>query len=101
MRRDSCATSSWKGRIRVSWHFASVKSTFTLGRLVSGNNADDVSCIPFAVTDKKQSCARAHAQQQKTLLVTRVILIEELNGKLIIENGLRFIEGNPVKPPSY
>jgi hypothetical protein len=36
------------------------------------------------VADKKKSCSRAHAQQQKALFIIRVIVIEELNGKPIL-----------------
>jgi hypothetical protein len=96
MRKDSYVTSSWKGHTRLSWHFTSVKSTFTLGGLAGRNDADGVTFVWFAVTDQKQSYPRAHGQQQKTFLITRVFFIEELNGKFIIENGLRFFEGNTV-----
>lgn len=35
-----------------------------------------------------------HAQHEEAILFFRMILIEELNGKLIVENGLRFLERN-------
>jgi hypothetical protein len=53
MHRDSGATSSWIDRIRLSSHFTFEKISFTLGSLAGGDDADDVSGIPFAVADKK------------------------------------------------
>ena len=44
------------------------------------------------MADDEQLEMNTHAQQEKTFFVDRVIFIEELNGEIIIENGLRLFE---------
>ena len=39
-----------------------VKRAFTFGSLAGGNDADDMTRFPLAVSDEKQSCSRAHTQ---------------------------------------
>ena len=41
---------------------------------------------------------RAHAQQQKAFFLRRGVIVEELDGKLIVERRLGFLEGNPMLP---
>lgn len=96
MRRGSCATSSWIDRIRLSWSPGSVENAFTLGGLASGNDADDVSGFALAVANKQQSGPRAHAQQQEPLFTCRVVVVEKLHGKFIVEDRLGFLKGHTV-----
>ena len=48
------------------------------------------------MADKQDPRARAHAQQKKSLFIGRVIVVEELDRKLVIEDGLGLLEGNPM-----
>jgi len=70
----------------------SVKHTFTLGCLASRDDSNDVPALPFTVADDEQFGLITHAQQGKAFFIDRVIFIEELNGEIIIENGLRLFE---------
>lgn len=71
LRRVGVPTRLHFGEIVFSFHGSSlpVKRAFTFGSLAGGNDADDVTCFPFAVSDEKQFCSRAHTQQQKTLFI--------------------------------
>ena len=71
---------------------ALIKRAFTLGCLASRDNSNDFPACTFTVADDEQLEMNTHAQQEKTFFVDRVIFIEELNGEIIIENGLRLFE---------
>jgi hypothetical protein len=53
------------------------------------------------VTDDEQSGARTHAQHDEALFVDRVIFIEKLDSKFIVENGSRLFEGDPMPPEIF
>ena len=59
------------GEIVFGFHGYSlpVKRAFTFGSLAGGDDPDDVTYFPFAMSDEKQSCSCTHAQQQKTLFI--------------------------------
>ena len=48
------------------------------------------------MADQQEPGAGAHAQQQKAVFVSRIALIKELDGKVVIKNRLCFFEGNAV-----
>jgi hypothetical protein len=75
------AISSWKDRIQVSCVFTSVEFALTPGGTASRNDPDDFARCTFAMADKKESGAYAHAKQQEPFFSGRVFIVEELNSK--------------------
>ena len=50
------------------------------------------------MADQEKVSATAHAEHEKALLVRGVRLVVELDGELVVEDGLGFLEGNTMLP---
>lgn len=69
-----------------------------LGRLARGNDADDATIVALTVAYQEKVSAAAHAQHKKAFLIGGVGLIVELDGELVVEDGLSLLEGNTMLP---
>lgn len=63
--------------------------------LARRNDANDAATIALTVADEEKMSSATHAKHEKTLLLIRgVRLIVELNGELVVEDRLGFLEGD-------
>lgn len=69
---------------------------FALCRLPGGDDADHISLLTFAVTDKQQPGFRVQIKQQEAFFFGRMIVVKELHGVFINEDGARLVEGDTV-----
>lgn len=67
---------------------------FALRRFARGNDADNIAVPSLAMAHQKQSCVRAHAQQQKSFLCDRVLFVKELHRKVVVKHRLCHLEGD-------
>ena len=74
----------------------SVVRGFALCRFPGGDDADCIPLLIFKVTNQEQLRVRTQTKQQEALFLARVILVEELHGKLIKEHGARVLERDAV-----
>ena len=78
--------------------FTSVVLGFAFSGLAGGNDANDISVFSLAVADQKKPGVGTHTQQKEAFFVRRVLLVEELNGKIVKEGGLGHFEADLVPP---
>jgi hypothetical protein len=83
-----------QGSREDTFMYTSTKLVFALGCLACGDDADNRTVIPFAMTDDEQFCTRTHTKHQEALFVGGVIFIDELNAKFVEEYRLGFIKRN-------
>lgn len=62
------------------------------------NDANDATAVALAVANQEKVSAAAHAEHEKALFACGVQFVVELNGELVVEDGLSLLEGNVVLP---
>ena len=72
--------------------FTSIVLRFVRGGSASGDDADNVPVISFAMAYQEKPRVRTHAQQEKAVFVERVFFIKELHREVIVEDGLGYLE---------
>ena len=68
--------------------FTSVVLRFGLCSLASGDDADDISVLPLAVTHQQKPCVQAHAQKDEAVFSVGVLFVKELQGEVVVKDGL-------------
>src|SRR5665647_1683353 len=94
MRRDFYVISFSRGHILLSWLCTFVKFTFSFCGFACGNDSNDIATCTFTVTNEQKPGVGAHAQQKKALFMSRMVLVKELDCKVVVKHGLCFLKRN-------
>jgi hypothetical protein len=75
-----------------------IESALTLGGFTCRNDPNEITCFTLTVADEQESCCIAHTKEKEALFFIGVLIVVELYGEFIIENGLGLLKGDSVFP---
>ena len=76
--------------------FTPIKCALTLGGFACRNDPNEITRFTLAVADKEDPSCITHAEEEEAFLFDGMLIVIELNGKLIVENRLGLLEGDTV-----
>ena len=68
------------------------------GGFARRDDADHVAVGALAVADEEELGAAAHAKQEEALFLSRMQIVVELDGKLVVEHGSCIFERSAILP---
>jgi hypothetical protein len=78
--------------------FTPIKCALTLGGFPCRNDSNEITGFTLAVADEEKPSGIAHAKEEEAFLFGGVLIVIELDGKFIVEDGLGLLEGDTVLP---
>jgi hypothetical protein len=75
-----------------------IKCALSLGGFACRDDSNEITCFTLAVADEEDPSGIAHAKEEEAFFLGGVLIVVELNGKLVIEDGLGLLEGDSMLP---